>query len=162
MEHNIELFNNPEFKDVHYFFDEDDNPWFVGKDIALVLGYKNPTDAVNNHVDECDRKVLKYKVQNESLRTLLWSGNDYSDKVVINESGYISLIMQSKLPKAKTYKRWVTHDVLPSIFKTGSYSTTQQQPTQIAKNNQGEAVIDSQYVLAIAKQMVAQSEAISE
>lgn len=87
----------------------DGNPWFVGKDVAEVLGYSNPQKAVRDHVDCEDRTVHDSFTVNGTPATL------------INESGLYSLILTSKLPSAKEFKRWVTSEVLPSIRKTGSY-----------------------------------------
>ncbi len=88
----------------------DDEPWFVGKDVALILGYTNPSKALADHVDEDD------KLNNESLSSLGQRGG-----WIINESGLYSLIISSKLPTAKKFKHWVTSDVLPSIRKHGAY-----------------------------------------
>lgn len=86
-------------------------PYFVGKDVAEILGYSNYRDALGRHVDEEDKAVVK-------LDTL----GGMQDQTVINESGLYSLILKSKLPGAKKFKRWVTAEVLPAIRKTGSYS----------------------------------------
>ncbi len=91
-------------------------PWFVGKDIAEALGYKNVSKALADHVDEED------KLNNESLSSLGQRGG-----WLINESGMYALILSSKLPSAKAFKRWVTAEVLPSIRKSGSYDVRQQQ-----------------------------------
>lgn len=90
-------------------------PWFVGKDIAEALGYKNISKALADHVDDED------KLNNESLSSLGQRGG-----WLINESGMYALILGSKLPSAKAFKRWVTSEVLPSIRKTGSYDVKQQ------------------------------------
>lgn len=89
-------------------------PWFVGKDIATVLGYKNPQEAVRTHVDTDDKGVSE----------ILTPGGRQSVPV-INESGLYSLILSSKLPTAKRFKKWVTSEVLPSIRKHGAYMTPQ-------------------------------------
>lgn len=88
-------------------------PWFVGKDVADVLGYQNASKALSDHVDDDD------KLNNESLSSLGQRGG-----WLINESGVYALIFGSKLPNAKDFKHWVTSEVLPSIRKTGSYSLT--------------------------------------
>ena len=85
-------------------------PWFVGKDVAEILGYSNPSKALADHIDEED------KLNNESLSSLGQRGG-----WLINESGLYCLIMSSKLPTAKAFKRWVTYEVLPQIRKTGGY-----------------------------------------
>ena len=86
-------------------------PWFVGKDIAEALGYTYTADAIRNNVDEEDKLT----------RQIIDSGQSRGMKV-INESGLYSLVLSSKLPTAKEFKRWVTSEVLPSIRKTGSYT----------------------------------------
>lgn len=85
-------------------------PWFVGKDVAKILGYKNPQEAVRTHVDEDDKGVSE----------ILTPGGR-QPVPIINESGLYSLILGSKLPTAKQFKRWVTSEVLPAIRKTGGY-----------------------------------------
>lgn len=95
-----------------------DEPYFVGKDVASVLGYSNTPKAIRDHVDEED------KTQNESFtvnRTAL---------ILINESGLYSLILKFKLPNARKFKRWVTSEVLPTIRKTGSYTNVPQSFAQ--------------------------------
>lgn len=88
----------------------DDEPYFVGKDVANILGYSNTRDALNRHVDNEDKDVVK-------LDTLGGKQN----QTLINESGLYSLIFSSKLDSAKRFKRWVTSEVLPTIRKTGTY-----------------------------------------
>ncbi|ACA63334.1 putative antirepressor [Lactobacillus phage c5] len=90
-------------------------PWFVGKDVAQILGYSNPSKALKDHVDDED------KLNNESLVSLGQRGG-----WIINESGLYSLILSSKLPTAKAFKRWVTSKVLPAIRKHGAYMTDQK------------------------------------
>ena len=87
----------------------DKEPYFVGKDVAEILGYTNPQKAIRDHVDDEDRTV------NESFTVNGTKG------LLINESGLYALIVASKLPAAKKFKRWVTSEVLPSIRKTGGY-----------------------------------------
>ena len=79
-------------------------PWFVGKDVAEVLGYQNGSRDINRHVDEDDRHKIMF-----------FDGNQDKETIVINESGLYSLILSSKMPYAKKFKRWVTSEVLPSI-----------------------------------------------
>ena len=105
----------------------ENNPYFVGSEVTNILGYVNSSKAIIDHVDEEDRKTLSYKDYNESLKPL-WKDGDFTNKTLINESGLYSLIMESKLPSAKKFKRWVTNEVLPSIRKTGGY---QQKPQAI-------------------------------
>ena len=106
----ITVFNNDEFGSIRTVTIENE-PWLVGKDVAEVLGYTNPSKALADHVDTED------KLNNETLLSLGQRGG-----WLINESGLYSLIMSSKLPTAKKFKHWVTSEVLPSIRKTGSYS----------------------------------------
>ena len=117
MENKIQVFENPEFGEVHALT-IDGEPWAYANEVATALGYKNPRDAVSRHVDEEDRGVAK--------RDTL-GGNQ--DVVIINESGLYSLILSSKLPNAKRFKRWVTSEVLPAIRKTGAYSSKPETPT---------------------------------
>lgn len=106
----LTTFTNPEFGQVRTI-DVDGSPWLVAKDVAAALGYKNSRDAIARHVDEEDKGVVKHDTP---------SGEQ--EMVVINESGLYSLVLSSKLPKAREFKRWVTSEVLPSIRKTGSYT----------------------------------------
>ena len=105
----LQVFNNDEFGSIRTVTIENE-PWFVGKDVAEVLGYTNPSKALADHVDTED------KLNNETLLSLGQRGG-----WLINESGLYALILSSKLPSAKKFKRWVTSEVLPSIRKTGSY-----------------------------------------
>lgn len=101
-----------------------DEPYFVGKDVAMILGYKDLNRAINQHVDSDDRKALSRKNSGDSYATL-WSLNDWTNKVVITESGVYSLIFSSELPQAHEFKHWVTSEVLPAIRKHGAYMTPQ-------------------------------------
>lgn len=103
------IFNSPEFGQIRSV-EIDGEPWLVGKDVAVALGYEKPTDTVRKRVDEEDRGVSKIETP---------SGTQ--EMTIINESGLYSLILSSKLPGAKKFKRWVTSEVLPSIRKTGGY-----------------------------------------
>lgn len=106
---NISTFNNPAFGSVRAV-SVNDEPYFVGKDVAEILGYERPTDAVRKRVDPDDRGVAKMETP-----------SGVQEMTIINESGLYSLILSSKLPKAKEFKRWVTAEVLPTIRKTGGY-----------------------------------------
>lgn len=106
----LAIFENPEFGHIRGLKIEGE-PWFVGKDIAEALGYKNPQKAIRDHVDAEDKGV------NE-----LFTPGGKQNIAIINESGLYSLMLKSKLPGAKKFKRWVTSEVLPSIHKTGAYS----------------------------------------
>lgn len=106
----LQIFKNAEFGSVRTLTINDE-PYFVGKDVAEILGYTNPSKALADHVDEDD------KLNNESLLSLGQRGG-----WIINESGLYSLILSSKMPNAKKFKRWVTSEVLPAIRKHGIYA----------------------------------------
>lgn len=122
----LEIFKNEEFGNVRALT-IDNIPYLVGKDVAEVLGYSNINKAIQMHVDDEDKKILDFKgfSQNDTT-SKLWSGNDFSNKIIINESGFYSLVMSSKLPTAKKFKRWVTSEVLPTIRKHGAYMTNEK------------------------------------
>ena len=107
----IQIFNNEQFGQVRVIT-KDGEPWFVGKDVAEILGYKDTDYAIRAHVDEEDKLI----------RGFTGSGQN-RNMICINESGLYSLILSSKLPQAKKFKKWVTSDVLPSIRKHGMYAT---------------------------------------
>ena len=111
---NLQIFNSPEFGQVRTI-QQNGEPWFVGKDVAEILGYTNPSKALVDHVDDED------KLNNDSLSSLGQRGG-----WLINESGLYSLILSSKMPKAKEFKRWVTSEVIPAIRKTGKYEAMAQ------------------------------------
>lgn len=113
----LRIFNNADFGDIRTV-EQDGGIWFVGKDVAEALGYSNPSNAVISHVDDEDklRTQIKYAGQNREVS-------------IINESGLYSLVLSSKLPSAKAFKRWITSEVIPSIRKTGSYNKPSKQPT---------------------------------
>lgn len=110
----LAIFENPEFGHIRGLKIEGE-PWFVGKDVAEALGYADTAAALKKHVDDEDKKLFKA----DDLPTLKTS--NYG-AYLINESGLYSLMLKSKLPGAKKFKRWVTSEVLPSIRKTGAYS----------------------------------------
>lgn len=119
---NIKIFNNAEFGEIRVMLIDDD-PWFVGKDIAVALGYAKPENALSAHVDE----------QDKTTTLIQGDGSNYKSKTtIINESGLYSLIFSSKLESAQRFKHWVTHDVLPSIRKHGMYMTDNLLETAIA------------------------------
>lgn len=93
----------------------ENNPWFVGKDIAAILGYAKTADAVRKHIDKEDKGVF-----------ILETPGGKQPVTVINESGLYSLILSSKMPDAKVFKRWVTSEVLPAIRKHGAYMTDEK------------------------------------
>ena len=107
----LKIFEHPDFGALRAVT-IDDEPYFVGKDVAEVLGYSNPQKAIRDHVDDDDKGV------NEMV-----TPGGIQSTVFINESGLYSLILGSKLPGAKKFKRWVTSEVLPSIRKHGAYMT---------------------------------------
>lgn len=111
MSNELKVFNNAEFGSVRTL-EIDGEPWFVGKDVAEILGYADTYGALKKHVDEED----KQNCQNDSFETP-------RGMTVINESGLYSLVLSSNLPSAKKFKRWVTSEVLPSIRKHGAYMT---------------------------------------
>nr|DAZ77163.1 MAG TPA: repressor domain protein [Caudoviricetes sp.] len=106
----LQIFNHPDFGEVRTVTINDE-PWLVGKDVAQALGYQNPQKALRDHVDDDEKTV------NESFTV------NGTPAILINESGLYSLILSSKLPGAKEFKRWVTSEVLPSIRKHGAYMT---------------------------------------
>lgn len=98
----------------------ENEPMFLGKDVAEILGYVDLDKAIRMHVDSEDKETLMYKAS-AKMAPSLWGGNDYSNKTLINESGLYSLIFSSKLESAKRFKRWVTSEVLPQIRKQGMF-----------------------------------------
>lgn len=106
----IKTFTNKEFGTVRTIV-KDGEPWFVGKDVAEILGYTKARNAIARHVDDDDKNDVPFQGVLGGKQTM----------TIINESGLYSLILGSKLPKAKTFKRWVTSEVLPTIRKTGGY-----------------------------------------
>ena len=121
---NIKIFNNAEFGEIRVMLIDDD-PWFVGKDIAAALGYVNTKDALAKHVDEQDKR------QGDGVAFCDPMGRE-QHPTIINESGLYSLIFSSKLESAQRFKHWVTHEVLPSIRKHGMYMTDNLLETAIA------------------------------
>ncbi|MDL2248685.1 phage antirepressor [Tyzzerella sp. OttesenSCG-928-J15] len=114
MTNQLQQFQHDEFGSVRVI-EIDSEPWFVGKDVADALGYRNGSRDVNRHVDPEDRRdemIPQYR-----------NGTLVSKAILINESGLYSLILSSKLPSAKKFKRWVTSEILPSIRKRGIYAT---------------------------------------
>ncbi len=107
----LQIFKNPEFGEIRTV-EIDGEPWLVGKDVAVALGYSDTFGALKKHVDEED----KQNCQNDSFETP-------RGMTIINESGMYSLVLSSKLPGAKKFKRWLTSEVLPSIRRHGLYAT---------------------------------------
>ena len=111
MKNKLMIFNNSEFGQVRTV-EIDNKPWFVGKDVAEALGYVKPENAIAAHVDSEDKTTT----------LIQGTGSNYKSKAVcINESGLYSLILSSKLPTARAFKRWITSEVIPYIRKTGGY-----------------------------------------
>lgn len=113
MKNELKIFENKAFGKVRVI-EKNNEPWFVGKDVAEILGYSDTFGALKKHVDQEDRQ----NCQNSSFES-------NRGLTIINESGLYALILSSKLPVAKQFKRWVTSEILPAIRKTGSYSVNQ-------------------------------------
>lgn len=112
----LKIFENEEFGQIRTVM-RDGEVWFVGKDVANGLGYSNARKALGDHVDKEDKGVTK--------RDTL---GGVQELTIVNESGLYSLVLSSKLPPAKRFKRWVTSEVLPAIRKTGSYDMDEYSP----------------------------------
>ena len=138
MDSQITVFASDKFGDVR-IVQIGNEPWFVGKDICDILGYQNGSRDINRHVDEEDRQNYQNGTF-ESNRGL----------TIINESGVYALILSSKLPQAKEFKRWVTHEVLPSIRKHGAYLTD---------NALEEALTSPDFLIKLATQLKEEKEA---
>jgi prophage antirepressor-like protein len=134
MEQKIQIFKNEQFGEIRTMVDKKGEPWFVGKDVAKMLGYKKSRNALMAHVDADDKK--------DALIQGPLGGPQ--NMTIINESGLYSLILASKLPQAKAFKRWVTSEVLPQIRKTGGYI-----PTRDAQGRQ----LSEQEVVAVANRI---------
>lgn len=117
----------------------DDEPYFVGKDVAEILGYAKPRNAISVHVDDEDKKDAPIQGTLGGVQTM----------TMVNESGLYSLILSSKLPTAKKFKRWVTSEVLPTIRKHGAYMTEQKIE---------EALLNPDTLITLAKQLKAEKE----
>lgn len=111
----IQIFSNDEFGSIRTI-EINNQPWFVGKDVADILGYTNTPKAIRDHVDEEDKLTER----------IVLSGQN-REAIFINESGLYSLIPSSKLPSAKEFKHWVTSEVLPSLRQNGAYIVNQNE-----------------------------------
>lgn len=144
--------------------EKDGEPWFVGKDVAEVLGYQNGSRDINRHVDEEDRK-----------KVMVFDGTQNKETIIINESGLYSLVLSSKMPNAKKFKRWVTNEVLPTIRKHGAYMTKQtleealtspdfliQLATQLKQEQEKCAALEQKAAMDKPKVIFADSVATSE
>ena len=129
----IKIFKNEMFGEVRTLTNEQGETFFVGKDVAQALGYSNTRKALQDHVDDEDKGVTK----RDTLGGI-------QQMVVINESGLYSLVLSSKLPQAKEFKRWITSEVLPQIRQTGGYIPTTNPRT-------GEVLTESEMVEAANK-----------
>lgn len=138
----LQVFKNQEFGSVRTLV-VNDEPWFVGKDVAEALGYKNTKDALAKHVDSEDKEILKS--QNATLENIPNRG-----VTVVNESGLYSLVLSSKLPSAKKFKRWVTSEVLPALRKTGQYQVKELSGSELM----AKALIEAQSVLAAKDKVI--------
>nr|DAG43231.1 MAG TPA: hypothetical protein [Bacteriophage sp.] len=134
----LKIFENPEFGAIRTVV-IDNEPWFVGNDVAKALGYKDTYSALRHNVDDEDKRLCP-----------VGSTSGTQDTLVISESGLYSLIFGSKLEKAKEFKHWVTAEILPSIRKNGGYIQNQEQmtPEQIVAN-----------ALIVANKIIAEKEA---
>lgn len=110
MSNDLLNFQNPEFGQIKVIL-RDNQYWFIGKEITMKLGYKDSVNALKLHVDPEDKEVVKHHPLEHNQKIIL-----------INESGLYSLILSSKLPNARDFKRWVTKEVLPNIRETGQYN----------------------------------------
>lgn len=118
---NLTVFENPEFGPIRTV-ELDGEPWLVGKDVAAALGYAKPENALAAHVDDEDKTTT----------LIQGDGSNYKSKTtIINESGLYSLVLSSKLPTARKFRRWVTSEVLPSIRKTGGYNLPKDYPSAL-------------------------------
>lgn len=147
----VTVFKNQEFGQIRSLMIKGE-PWFVGKDVAVALGYVKSENAVRAHVDDDDKTT-----------TLIQGINsNYKNKaVIINESGLYSLILSSKLPAAQKFKRWVTSEVLPAIRKTGSYSVNQNQkpqpqPQSNLEQTLANALLAAQHIISYRDQQLAE------
>lgn len=134
----LQVFNNQEFGSVRTLT-LNDEPWFVGKDVAKILGYVDTNKAIAMHVDEDD------KLNDKTALSLGQRGGWF-----INESGLYSLILSSKLPSAKKFKRWVTSEVLPALRKTGQYQVKDLSGSELMAI----ALIEAQNVLAAKDKVI--------
>lgn len=130
MNNSIQIFNNKAFGTIRTMVDSKGETFFVGMDVAKALGYTNTRDALAKHVEKDDKTTVAIRDTGSAYK---------SQAVMINESGLYSLILSSKLPSAKAFKRWVTSEVLPQIRRTGGYIPTKDSRT-------GEALSETQII----------------
>ena len=133
MKTEIQIFKNEMFGEVRTFTNEKGETFFLGKDVAVALGYTNTQKAIRDHVDEDDKLTERFVLSGQARNV-----------VIINESGLYALVLSSQLPQAKEFKRWVTSEVLPQIRQTGGYLPTRNPRT-------GEVMSESEMVEAANK-----------
>ena len=138
----IQVFNNPEFGEIRTM-ELNGEPYFVGKEVAAILGYTNPRKAIADHVDAEDKGVTKCDTLGGT-----------QDMTIINESGLYSLVLSSKLPGVKRFKRWVTSEVLPSIRRNGGY--IEGQEAMSAEELMAKALVVAQQTLAAREARISQ------
>ncbi len=136
MKTNIEIFTSEIFGEIRTCL-VNNQIMFVGKDVATALGYRNPSNALQVHVDPEDKTTYPIQVSGSNYKT---------NALFVNESGLYALILSSKLPQAKAFKRWVTSEVLPSIRKTGRYELPQQIPALAMLNAEAEDTLTATQV----------------
>ena len=139
MNNEIKVFSNEEFGSIRRV-EIDGEYWLSGKDVAQALGYAKPENALSAHVDDEDKTTTLVQ----------GTGSNYKSKAtVINESGLYSLVLSSKLPSAKKFKRWVTSEVLPSVRKHGAYMTPETLEA---------AILNPDYLLKVATALKAETD----
>lgn len=138
----LQTFKNQEFGSVRTLVINNE-PWFIGKDVADVLGYKNQRDAISKHVDSEDKNTV-------AIHDGITRGNP--NQTIINESGLYALIFGSKLESAQKFKRWVTSEVLPALRKTGQYQVKELSGQELM----AKALIEAQSVLAAKDKQIEQ------
>lgn len=136
----LQVFKNQEFGSVRTLVINSE-PWFIGKDVADVLGYKNQRDAISKHVDSEDKNTV-------AIHDGITRGNP--NQTIINESGLYALIFGSKLESAQKFKRWVTSEVLPALRKTGQYQVKELSGSELMAR----ALIEAQNVLAAKDKVI--------
>ena len=150
----LKIFENSEFGKIRVALINGE-PWFIGKDVAIALGYKYSANAVQDHVDEDDKKLIQLSDIQDVDKLSTFNHIKGSKIMIINESGLYSLIISSKLESAKRFKRWITSEVLPSIRKTGSYSINdkeeEQKPIPISKEEYELRMAEANAKIAEAK-----------
>lgn len=148
----VKIFENPEFGKVRTVI-IDNTPWFVGNDVAIILGYKYPKDAIRDNVDEEDKRIVQLSDIQDGESGSLPDHMRGSKISIINESGLYSLILRSEKPEAKRFKRWITSEVLPSIRKTGSYKVSERIPISEVSSPKEFMEVSMIYLSALNKEL---------